>query len=245
MTQLRVVICDDHRMMRDALAAYLSAQPSVASVTTAADADEAVRSVRRGSDVLVLDLRLGDGETALDVIEAMRNLGLSVPTLLISDPRDLDLTARALTLGALGYVPKTAAPSELYDAVVEVAGGRAFIPDDVLEPLLRKLLAEMRTADESRSALASLTARELEVLRMLAGGMSRQEIARRLGISSNTVRTHLRHLMDKLDVTSQLAAAARGRELLERAHRPVDVGEGPVARVIDLAGSARAFRNRG
>jgi DNA-binding NarL/FixJ family response regulator len=217
MTGLRVVICNDHRMMRDALVAYLGAQPGVASVTPTADADEAIRKVRRGGDVLVLDLRLAGGEGGLDVIEAMRNLGLAIPTLVIGDPRDLDLTAHALKLGALGYIPKTAQPTELYDAVVNVAAGRAFIPDGVLEPLLHRLLAGMRAAEQSQATLATLTARELEVLRLLTTGLRRQEIARRLGLSSNTVRTHLRHIMEKLGVTSQLAAAARRRQRVEAA----------------------------
>src|SRR5690242_14598752 len=114
MTGLRVIVCDDHRTMRDALAAYLGAQPAIQVVTTATNADDAIRAVRRGADVLVLDLRLAGDETALDVVEALRNLAMSIPVLVIGDVRDLDLTARALALGALGYLPKTAAPTDLY-----------------------------------------------------------------------------------------------------------------------------------
>ena len=234
MAGLRVLICDDNRMMREALVLYLAAQPSIAAVDTAADVDAAIRLVRRGCDVLVLDLSLGadeNGLVALEALEALQNLGIAMPVLLLRSEHDLDLIARALSLGALGYCPKTVSPAELYRAIVEVAAGRASIPDEVLEPLLHRLLDETRAAAASTSVLATLTVREREVLRLLAQGIGRQEIARRLGLSANTVRTHLRHVMEKLGVTSQLAAAARGRALMETSGVVTDE---PVATVIDL-----------
>jgi RNA polymerase sigma factor (sigma-70 family) len=234
MSELRVLICDDNQMMREALALYLVAQPSVATADTASNLDDAIRSARRGYDVMVLDLGLGadpTGLVALEALEALQNLGIATPVLLLGSQQDLDLIARGLSLGALGYCPKTVSPSDLYRAIGEVASGRASIPDEVLEPLLHRLLDETKAAAASTAVLATLTAREREVLRSLAQGTSRQEIARRLGLSANTVRTHLRHVMEKLGVTSQLAAAARGRELLEASGAMPDE---PVAKVIDL-----------
>ena len=214
-TGIHVVICDDHRTMRDALARFLSSQDGIASTSEAADADEAIRMVRAGAHLLLLDLRLGDGESGLEVLEALRNLGATVPVLVMSGADDLDMVAKALSLGALGYVPKSASPQQLYDAVVNVSRGVAVIPEGVLGPLLRRLRAELRNSDEARLTLSSLTAREREVLDLLAHGVGRLEIAHRLNVSGNTVRTHLRHLMEKLGVNSQLAAAARARELAE------------------------------
>ena len=215
LTGIHVIVCDDHRTMRDALARFLGAQEGIASTSEAADADEAIRLIRTGADLLLLDLRLGHGENGLEVLEALHNLGATVPVLVMSGAGDLDLVARALSLGALGYVPKTASPQELHNAVVSVARGEAVIPEEVLGPLLRRLRAELRNSDEARLTLARLTAREREVLDLLAHGVGRLEIARRLNVSGNTVRTHLRHLMEKLGVKSQLAAAARARELAE------------------------------
>ena len=212
---IHVVVCDDHRTMRDALARYLAAQEGVASTSEAADADEAIRLVRAGAHVLILDLRLEDGESGLEVLEALRNLGATVPVLVMSGTDDLDLVARALSLGALGYIPKTASPQELYDAMMNVARGVAVIPEGVLGPLLRRLRTEMHNIDEARTTLANLTERERAVLDLLAHGIGRVEIAHRMNVSGNTVRTHLRHLMQKLGVNSQLAAAAKGRELME------------------------------
>ena len=90
MNRLHVIVCDDHRMMREALAAYLGAQAQVASVRVAADADETIRLVRHGGDVLVLDLNLGAGESGLDVLEALQNLRIGIPVLVVSSPQDLD-----------------------------------------------------------------------------------------------------------------------------------------------------------
>lgn len=239
MPRLRVIVCDDHRMMREALAGYLVAQPAIGSVEVVGDADTLIRLARRGADVLVLDLRLALDETGLEVLEALQNLGIAVPVLTMGAAGDLDIAARALSLGALGYCPKTSSPQTLYDAVVDVAGGRAFIPDEVVEPLLHKLLAEIGAAEQSRAVLATLTPREEEVLRLLVLGVRRQEIAHRLGLSSNTVRTHLRHLMDKLDVSSQLAAAARGRELFDRLPSVPTGADASISRVIDLTDDAR------
>jgi len=215
MTRLHVIVCDDHRMLREALGAYLGAQAQVASVRAAADADEAIRLVRHGGDVLVLDLDLGAGSSGLDVLEALQNLRIGIPVLVVGSPDDLDVVAQALALGALGFCPKTASPRALYDAVAQVASGKAVIPEIAVAPLLRRLLREQQSAQESKQVLSRLTLRELDVLRLLSQGNSRLEIARKLRLSSNTVRTHVRRIMDKLDVNSQLGAAARARELFD------------------------------
>jgi two-component system, NarL family, nitrate/nitrite response regulator NarL len=240
MTRLHVLVCDDHRVMREALAEYLAAQPQVASVRVAADPDEATRLVREGGDVLVLDLKLADGASGLEVLEALQNLRIGIPVLVMSSTQDLDTVAQALALGALGYCPKTASPRALYDAVVEVASGRAVIPEIAVAPLLRKLLREQQSAHEAKQILSRLTARELDVLRLISQGTSRTDIARRLKLSTNTIRTHVRRLMEKLEVNTQLGAAARARELFDA------VGAGarvqPPAAVIDLRPGAREDR---
>jgi two-component system, NarL family, nitrate/nitrite response regulator NarL len=232
MTRLHVLVCDDHRVMREALAEYLAAQAQVASVRVAGDADEAIRLVRQGGDVLVLDLNLGHGASGLDVLEALQNLRIGIPVLVMSAAQDLDEVAQALALGALGYCPKTASPRGLYDAVVEVASGRAVIPEIAVAPLLRKLLREQQSAQESKLVLGRLTVRELDVLRLLSQGTGRTEIARRLKLSSNTIRTHVRRIMEKLEVNTQLGAAARARELFDAVGSRTTVR--PTAPVIDL-----------
>src|SRR5689334_19522025 len=134
---LRVLVCDDNQMMREALSLYLAAQPAVRTVDAAANVDDAIRAARRGYDVVVLDLSLGgddSGHVALEALEALQTLGIAPPVLLLRSGHDLDRIARALSLGALGYCPKTVSPSDLYRAIVAVAAGKASIPDEILEP---------------------------------------------------------------------------------------------------------------
>ena len=212
-TGLDVIVCDDHRMMREALAAFLGVQREISSVRVAADGDEAIRLARRGGDVLVLDLVLGDGPSALDVLEAINNQRLDIPVLVLTGSRELDDVAPALSMGALGFCQKSAHPETLHRAVLQVAARQAVIPTGAVAPLLARLRQEQRAAREAGAVLSQLTAREREVLRFLSDGLNRTEIARRMQLSSNTVRTHLRNLMEKLEVNTQLAASARGREL--------------------------------
>jgi DNA-binding NarL/FixJ family response regulator len=128
-SRLHVIICDTHRTMREALAGYLCSQPEVASARVAGNADDAIRLARQGGDVLILDLMLGAGSTGLDVLEALGNLGVSIPVLVISGSDTLDDVARALSLGALGFCHKSVRPQTLYQATLQVASGQAVIPD--------------------------------------------------------------------------------------------------------------------
>jgi len=241
-TGLDVIVCDDHRMMREALAAFLGMQREIAAVRVAADGDEAIRLARRGGDVLVLDLVLGSGPSALDVLEAINNLRLDIPVLVLTAARDLDDVAPALSMGALGFCQKSARPETLHRAVLQVAARQAVIPTGAVAPLLARLRQEQRAAREAGAVLSLLTAREREVLRYLSDGLNRTEIARRMQLSSNTVRTHLRNLMEKLDVNTQLAAAARGRQLFTGLQRvPV---QAPATQALREFGDPRARQAR-
>ena len=214
--RLRIVVCHRRRAVREALGGYLQLQPEVAAVDLAADADEAVRLARRNVDVVVLDLG-DDGSPGLEALEALRNLQLDVPALVLSAGDNIDHVARALGLGALGYCRQDIRQDEFRDAVLTVASGAAVVPDSAVGDILTRLRADQRMAEAATATLHTLTNRERELLRMLANGVPRAEIARRLGLSPHTVRTHLRHAMTKMGVRSQLAAAARARELFEAA----------------------------
>lgn len=210
---LRVVICDDHRTLREALRNYLLKQPGIASVALAADADEAVHLVRDGADVLVLDLMLPGESSSLDVLEAVGNLRLDVHVLLLSATQDPDLISRAMALGATGYCPKHDSAQALHAAIVAVSRGEILLPDALVGSVLGRMNQHRRLHREDEHLLERLTRRERDVLRLLSSGHRRETIARRLGLSPNTVRTHVSGVLEKLGVHDQLAAAARGRRL--------------------------------
>ncbi|MFL6240315.1 MAG: LuxR C-terminal-related transcriptional regulator [Actinomycetes bacterium] len=211
---LRVVVCDDHRVFTDALVPYLIDLPEVGSVEAVYDADEALRLVRKGADLLVLDLGLddvrGDG---LTVVEALSHMGLAVKVLILSGSEDVATIARALQLGAHGFCGKDAKPETLLSAIRQVLAGGFVLPSHLAQPVLAQLHLSQAVASAQALEMARLTPREQEVLRLLSNGRSSRHIAGTLGLSQHTVRTHLQHIMGKLDVHSQLQAAAEGRRL--------------------------------
>ena len=228
---LRVVICDDHRAFREALADYLRRR-GITSIELAGDADSAVRLVRAGADVLVLDLLLKGEASSLDALEALTNHGIAVRVLLISGEADLDLIARAIALGATGFCPKQASPEEFMSFLLRVAAGEVAVPASIVSPVAHRLATIRREHRERTAMLDRLSERELEVLQLLVRGSRRDQIARRLHMSPNTVRTHLRSILLKLNVHSQVAAAAAGRRLFANAEAP------DVIRIPDVEGDA-------
>jgi RNA polymerase sigma factor (sigma-70 family) len=219
-SELRVVVCDEHRLLREALCAYLNQQPAVAAAIGVADADTAVRECRAGADVLVLDLRTGTGAPGMDVLEALLNLGVNTPVLTIGAAADLDAAARALLLGALGHCTKDSRPQALRDAVYAVAARQQSLPDETRDQILHRVRSLEERVKAAAQAIASLTTREREVLRLLALGLNRSQIAERLRLSPHTVRTHLARVMAKLGVNSQVAATALAHRLYQDMHSP-------------------------
>ncbi|MFF0752576.1 response regulator [Streptomyces sp. NPDC004267] len=206
----RVLIVDDHPLFREGLKAALESTGSalvVAEATTAAEVPEAV--AQHQPDVVVMDLSLPD----VSGIEATRRLteehpGLPVLMLTMSDD-DASLLA-ALQAGARGYVVKGAGSDEVLSALRTVAAGGAVIGSDIaarLSPLLSG--SRMRDAEQ---LFPALTSREVEVLDLIARGHDNRRIARELVLSEKTVRNHITHVFDKLQVTSRAEAVARARD---------------------------------
>jgi DNA-binding NarL/FixJ family response regulator len=212
---LRVVVCADPRLLREALCAYLRQQRGVSEAVAAGDADSAVRECRRRADVLVLDLSLGPDAAATDVLEALRNLHLETPVLTLAPAANLEAVAHAIRLGARGHCPKDARPEVLRDATYAVAAGDDYLHPGQRDQLLAQVAALRERALTTRATIEQLTPREREVLRLLSLGSNRTQIARRLRMSPHTVRTHVTHLMGKLGVNNQVAASARARQLYE------------------------------
>jgi DNA-binding NarL/FixJ family response regulator len=210
-----VVVCDDHRVLTDALVSYLRDVPDFASVDAVYDGDAAVRELRSGADVLLLDLALEDDCDGLSVLEAVRHLGLGVRTLLVSGREDPTTIARGLRLGAKGFCGKDVQPDQLLAALRRVVAGEVSLPANLVGPVLRELWDRQQEVQEHADVMARLTPREQQVLRLLANGRGSLNIAQTLGLSPNTVRAHLRHVMSKLGVHSQLQAAAVGRRLFD------------------------------
>jgi two-component system response regulator NreC len=209
---LTVVLADDHAVVRSGLRLLLESDPQIAVVAEAGDmtaADAAVRSQR--PDVLVLDLHM-PGEPSLPAIPRLRADCPGTAVVVLTAQRDPSYAGEALRLGATGYVPKEAAGRHLLEAIRTVAGGGTY-----LEPELGARLAATTAA--AAGAAPELTARELEVLRLIARGLTNREIAERLFLSVRTIESHRARIQRKLGRSrrSDLVDYAIERGLVEAA----------------------------
>ncbi|MEV4645493.1 response regulator transcription factor [Saccharopolyspora sp. NPDC049357] len=207
------MVVDDHAVVRAGLHALLSGDEGVEFVGEARTADEAVQ--RAGAyrpDVVLMDLQLGDG---VDGVEATRRL-LALddpPHVLVLTTYDADTDInRAIDAGATGYLLKAGPPEELFQAIRAAARGQAALSPQIASRLLQR----------SRSPEQALSAREVEILELLAHGLGNRELAQKLFISEATVKTHLVHIYAKLGVDNRTAAvnAAIEQRLIRLEGRP-------------------------
>jgi DNA-binding NarL/FixJ family response regulator len=193
-TRLRVLVADDHALVRDGLAALLRREDDLDVVAECGDGDQALARIEAlEPTVAVVDIAM-PGMTGIEVARKVRDLGLRTAVVLVSARDEPAFVRGAVSAGASGYVLKEAATRELLQAVRAAAGGDVYLSPRVAATAL----SSVREAS-SREAPA-LTPRERDVLRLLARGLSSKEIAAELSISATTVAGHRQAIMDKLDI---------------------------------------------
>ncbi|MFC5744156.1 response regulator transcription factor [Actinomadura rugatobispora] len=203
---IRVLIVDDHTLFAEALAARLGREPDLVILPIAADVRRALAlAATERPQVVVLDMTLG-AESGLDVLDRVRERHPGMRVVILSAMAEVDAMVRAVRHGAIAWLSKT----ESADLVARVIRGAAhrggWLPPDVAGEVLRRLLADGAEPNGGARLLAELTPREREVLQCMVDGLNRAEIAERLGLSANTVRTHTQNLLAKLDMHSALEA---------------------------------------
>ena len=208
MGEITVVLAEDHAVVREATAEIVDHQPDMEVVGQAGTGEQAVRLARQLSpDVVVMDIAMPH----LNGVEATQQIAEHCP-----DCRVLVLTAREeekyvielLRAGAAGYLPKTVDLGGLLEAIRAVARGESVLPPAVASVVVRYLAGEESTEEE----LPPLTGRELEVLALVAAGLTNRDIARQLHISVRTVEAHLTHIYNKLGVCSRTEAVVRAMQ---------------------------------
>ena len=211
---IRIIVADDHQVVRAGFAALLDTQPDFAVVGTACDGAEAVRMGRDlHPDVALMDVRM----PGTDGIEATRQLtgsGQDGPRVLILTTFDLDeYVYDALCAGASGFLLNDVTAERLFDAVRVVAAGEALLAPTVTRRLISEF-ARLRPNAGARSAagLAALTPRETQVLRLVAEGLSNPEIAARLVVTEETVKTHVSRVLSKLGLRDRTQAVVTAYE---------------------------------
>jgi DNA-binding NarL/FixJ family response regulator len=202
----RVLICDDQALVRGGFRAILETRPDLEVVGEAENGVEAVAlAERRSPDVILMDIRM----PIVDGVEATRQLVAkgSPARVLILTTFDLDeYVHAAIRAGASGFLLKDVKPADLVHAIKVVAAGDALLAPTVTRRLLERFATALPVGDQTSQALAELTTRETEVLRLLAGGLSNAEIAAKLVLSEATVKTHISSILRKLRLRDRVQA---------------------------------------
>ena len=200
---IRLLLADDHPVVRAGLRAVLSAEPDFEIVAEAPTAEDAVERAGAGDvDVVLMDLQFGPGMHGAEATAAITaRAGAPRVLVLTTYDTDADILA-AVEAGAAGYLLKDAPPEELSAAVRTAASGQSALAPAVANRLM----------DRMRTPAAALSRRELEVLELVRDGLSNLQISKRLFLSQATVKSHLVHIYGKLGVDSRTAAVAAGTE---------------------------------
>jgi DNA-binding NarL/FixJ family response regulator len=200
---IRVAIVDDQAMVRAGFRMIVAAQPDMQVAGEAADGQDAIELVRRERpDVVLMDIRM----PRVDGIEATRQVS-GIARVVILTTFELDeYVFDALAAGASAFLLKAAPPEDLLQAIRVVADGDALLAPSVTRKLIEEFARRPQPAAGKPKQLDSLTDRELEVLREVARGLTNAEIGQRLHVSETTVKTHVAHMLDKLDLRDRVQA---------------------------------------
>lgn len=192
---VRIFIVDDHPVVVAGLTSMLGTQAGMVVAGWAAGGEEALEMLRaRGADLLLLDLRM-PGMNGIDTLHALNRTGIHIRTIILTSYETDEDIYRAVQAGAQGYLLKDAPQADVVEAIWAVHGGKRYFPRHIAERLAERMMR------------SELTARELEVLQMLARGLTNKEIGSALDISGNTVRNHVNSIIEKLEVSDRTEAA--------------------------------------
>jgi len=202
---IKVLVADDHKLVRQGIRQYLETAADIEIVGEASNGNEVIALLEQGADptVALIDLRMPEMD-GVDTTRAIRDRFPQVEVVMLSAYDDRQFVVESVRAGARGYVLKTRDAEDLIQTVRLVAGGNL-----VIDPQLVVALAEeLSQAKEKTRRAETLTARELEVLQLLAFGRTNKDIADELELSPDTVKTHLTHIFEKLGASDRTAAVA-------------------------------------
>lgn len=201
--KIKVMITDDHKMVREGIKQLLELNDSISVVGMASDGDECISVLEsKKPDLLLLDINM-PGKNGLEIIEEIKKLNFNVKIILLTVHNEVDYLLKAVEIGADGYVLKDSGSAELVNAIEIVMSGKSYIQPDMIPMLNSKMIAK----NSDKEKMKNLTKRELEVLVLVSEGMFNKEIADKLSISERTVKNHISSIFKKIDVADRTQAA--------------------------------------
>lgn len=206
-SKIRLVIADDHAVLRESLAALLNTQPDFLVEGTAANGQQALELVQQHPpDVLVLDLFMPDFD-GFDVLRTLDRAGSRVATVVLTGSESEMDYVQVVRLGGRGLVIKSDGPEKLFSAVRTVAQGELAFSDDLAKQVVSSMATEWREEVPKANSLARLSERERQIAYAVARGLKNRDIAEQLSISENTVKRHLQSIFDKTGARDRLELA--------------------------------------
>ncbi len=211
--RLKVMIVDDHEVVRTGLRTLIDSELDLTVVGEAPNGEAAVsRALVLEPDVIVMDVRMGDDETAgIEACREIRNERAETQVLMFTSFGERESVLAAIMAGAAGFLTKNVSHTRLLDAIRALGRGESILDPAVTREVLAELNALAQAADTEPAA--GLSERERQVLRLVAQGYTNKEIARDLSVSPFTARNHVTHIMEKLDVSRRSEAAAEAVRL--------------------------------
>lgn len=201
--KIKVMITDDHKMVREGIKQLLELNDSISVVGMASNGDECISVLEsKKPDLLLLDINM-PGKNGLEIIEEIKKLNFNVKIILLTVHNEVDYLLKAVEIGADGYVLKDSGSAELVNAIEIVMSGESYIQPDMIPMLNSKMIAK----NSDKEKMKNLTKRELEVLVLVSEGMFNKEIADKLSISERTVKNHISSIFKKIDVADRTQAA--------------------------------------
>ena len=203
---IKLILVDDHPVFRDGLRQCLEARKALRVIAAVGGGDELWKAMRtQRPHAILMDVEM-PGESGIELTKALREKHPDIRVVMLTAFADSERVFAALKAGAVGYLLKNATPDEIRDTVERAAAGEPMLSGEIAGRVLREFERE-RQEDRYREQLAGLTAREEEILKLLATGDSNREIGRRLFISEQTVKNHVASIFRKLQVNDRTKAA--------------------------------------
>lgn len=202
---IKVMIADDHGMIREGIKHLLEFDGTVEVIAEAKDGEECLSFLKKAKclpEVLLLDINMPK-KNGIEVLEQIRNQNINIKVLMLTVHNEVEYLIKAIDIGADGYLLKDSESSELKKAISYVVSGENYIQPDLIPALNSRLIKR----DTDKEKIESMTKREAEVLILVANGMFNKEIATKLNISERTVKNHISNIFKKIDVADRTQAA--------------------------------------
>lgn len=203
MSNIKVMIADDHMMIREGIRQILEFDGEIKVVAEAGDGEECLRMLKNNKpDVLLLDINMPN-KNGIEVLQEIRNKKIPVKVLILTVHNEVDYLIKAVDIGVDGYLLKNSGSAELIKGINAVLNGESYIQPDLIPMLNARLISK----NDSQEKIENLTKRELEVLRLVAIGMFNKEIGEQMNISERTVKNHISSIFKKINVADRTQAA--------------------------------------